>query len=221
MDFLGLSMDRWKQGFFAEEDIFLWLASSRFYNPHRMLRHEESLSRGKTKAAEDRPMYQRFLNFSRSQAIATTRRMDPGNVPSDAVDFFGKRALYTVLLRVAEIKSHVKTNFTGVLVTKWTGLEGMLVHLTMKEVRQQLGGDELLTMVSGIPLDSLPVGDVNTVHLTLRVWESTMYGLSADEIKQMAVRVKGELEAEGKLKYDWRAAKQKKAEGTEQKQVQS
>ena len=213
-------MDRWKEGFLKEIDIFLWLASSRFFDPNRMLRFEDGLSKGKLRAKADRPMYQNFLDFSQSQK-ATTPRISFGDISSEAIDFFGKRPLHTTLLRIAEIKSHVKANFTGVLVTKWTGLKGMPVSSTMKEVKERLGGDDLLPAVSGIPLESLPTEDINIVHLTLRAWESTMHRMTAAEIEHMVVRVKEELGAEGKLDYDWKAAKRKKAENKQKRENSS
>ena len=203
-------MDRWEHGFSTQKEIFLWLASSRFFDPNRMLQYEEGLPRGKAKAKDDRPMYQNFINFIRSYAT-TAPQARPNNASSEAIDFFGKRALYTVLLRIAEVKDRIAV-FTGTNVGKWTGLQGMLIQLTKEEVKRQLGGDEVLTAVSGIPLDSLPAEDINAVHLTLRVWETTMDGMSIEEIQQMVIRVKGELEAAGKLEYDWRAVKQRKAD---------
>lgn len=210
LDFFNLSMDRWTQGFTSEQDIFAWIASSRFFDPRRMVRSEES-NTYKTKARNDRKMYQHFLDFARTCAEPPQRYVSD-HVLNEAVDTFGKRPLHTVIVRIAEIKRYVTANFSGALVQGWTGLQGMPIRITMNEVRSRLGGEGLPTVVSGIPLDSLPSDDIDPVHLTLRAWESTMAGLSADEIKDMVVAAKGELAAEGKLTVDWKAEKQRKAE---------
>lgn len=211
-------MDRWQRGFSTQEEIFLWLCSSRLFDPTTMLRSEEGLSRARVKANVIRPMYQKFLYFTRSRAT-NTRRDHLGDVFGDALEFFGRRPLYTVLLRIAEIKKHVATNFTGTAIKNWTGLNGVPIRFTMEEVKRQLGGDEVLTTVSGIHLDSLPAVDINAVHLTLRVWECTMSGMSAEAIQQMVVRLKEELQSAGKLDYDWRAAKQRKEEKRRNEEV--
>lgn len=156
-------------------------------------------------------MFQNFLGFARTCDIPAQRYV-PDEIQGEAIDFFGKRPLYTVLMRIAEVKRYVTANFNGTLVREWTGLQGVLVRITMNEVKGRLGGEEVLSVVSDVSLDSLPSNNIEPGHFTLRTWENTIAGIPVDEIKAMTVRAKEELEVEGKLKRDWRGTKERKAE---------
>lgn len=203
-------MERWERGFSSQTEIFSWLASSRFFDSRSMLRSNTG-NTSNMKARDARTMYQNFLVYAQD-CDSGSKKLDADAVLGEALDFFGKRDLYTVFGHIAAAKRHIGSIFTGRLVQEWTGLQGVPVRFVMDEVRARLGGEDVLSIVAGISLDSLPSGDIDPVHLTLRAWESAMESMSVDEVKTMVVRVKEELAAGGKLEFDWRAAKQRKAE---------
>lgn len=209
LNFFGLSFDRWRQGFASEEDIFSWLSSSRFFNPAKLLRSEAANASGR-KAREARPMYQRFLDRVR-QRKAPQNPPTSASVSLEAIDFFGRRNLYDAVMHIAAVKGHVSSIFSGTLIRDWTGINGVPVRFIMDEMKRRLGGEDELRIVTGVSLDSLEPNDIPPMHLTLKIWESGMAGMQVDEVKAMATKVKEDLDAEGKLQHDWRAANQKKA----------
>ncbi|KAI0785256.1 hypothetical protein C8Q75DRAFT_686109, partial [Abortiporus biennis] len=155
LSFLGLSLDRWKQGFATQSDVFQWVASSPYFDP-RLLSRADTANNARRKARDARPMYQNFLKYVRSIAGTSnngdTQVHDPSSVKekgkhrerkqaimSNVLTRYGKRALYDALLRVASIKQHVKDVYTGRLVTEWTGVQGTPVRWIMNEVERRLG----------------------------------------------------------------------------------
>lgn len=152
-------------------------------------------------------MYQRFLVYAQRHEAPCPQ------LPSalEAINVFGKRSLHDALLHVAAAKKHVQSVFTGKLVQAWTGVSGMPVRFVMDETKRRLGGEGIMHTVAGISIDTLQPEGIPAMHLTLRVWESAMAEMSADQVKTLVMEVKLELEAEGKLDFDWRAAKQKRA----------
>ncbi|EKM51481.1 uncharacterized protein PHACADRAFT_149901 [Phanerochaete carnosa HHB-10118-sp] len=210
LDFFTLPMDRWQQGFSSEMNIFVWLSSSRLFNTATLLRCE-AVNTSRVKARDARPMYQRFLEFVRRRE--TSRELPSStSLASEAIDFFGQRNLFDVLLHIAIVKKHIRDVFTGTLIQDWTGIRGMPVRFIKDETKERLGGEDKLSIVVGIPLDSLQSDDIPPEHLTLRAWEYAMARMSADGVKTMVMEVKEELDAAGRLQYDWKAAKQKKVE---------
>ena len=208
LGFLGLDVDAWKQGFSSEHELFMWLASSRFFNPEDILR---SQGNAKDRAKDARQMYQNFLAFARLH-LNRPRRPVIHDALGDALDFFNKRSLHTVLIHIAGIKRHITSNFNGTIIQGWTGLQGMPIRFIKDEVRRRLGGGELVTVVAGISLDLLRSEDIDPIHFALKVWENSMSKLSTEDIHALVSQVKEELDADGKLQYDWRAARQRKAD---------
>ena len=118
-------------------------------------------------------------------------------------------------MRIDAIKRHVRDVFSGNLVIEWTGVTGMPVRFIMDEVKRRLGGEDKLRTVDDIALDSLDSSDIPPMYLTVRVWEFAMSEMSIDKVKIMVIRAKEDLDAEGKLQYNWKAAKQMKVRQTD------
>jgi hypothetical protein len=214
LQFFGLSEDVWKAGFSTQTEVFDWIASSRFFDARKMQRSSAN-NTAKTRVRDGRTMYQTFVHTYVPSRVATSPAShDPDSrfVADAAIDFFGKRALYDVLLHIAAAKQRVGERFSGTRVQEWTGVQGMPVRFIMDEVRLRLGSEDILQVVSGVRLDSLQSEGVDRVHLTLRAWEAAMAEMEAEEVKTLVVRAKEELDAEGALWYDWKTAKKKKDE---------
>lgn len=154
-------------------------------------------------------MYQHFLEFIRLDE--SIRRYSRPRITSQtaldmALSHFGRRALYDSLLHSAEVKKHVKSTFTGKQVEAWTGLKGMPVRFVMDEVKRKLGGTEL------VPVDIEVNNSIERLHVTLAVWEDTLFGMASDAIQQLVVETKEELNQAGTLEFDWQEAKRLSAE---------
>ncbi|KAL4251858.1 hypothetical protein ABKN59_002645 [Abortiporus biennis] len=197
----------------------------------------DTANNARRKARDARPMYQNFLKYVRSIAGTSnngdTQVHDPSSVKekgkhrerkqaimSNVLTRYGKRALYDALLRVASIKQHVKDVYTGRLVTEWTGVQGTPVRWIMNEVERRLGerttleSDNILKSLKLLSSESMVEEDsdsIKPVHLQLESWEVALDDMDRDEVKSLVVEVKEEMEKEGKLYYDWKAAKEKKA----------
>ena len=204
--FFGLSMQSYSDGFTTQLELFEWVATSSIFFPHRLPAPVSDAShyQGKKKKKDIRPMYQNFLKFCSARTQQSPRAVLP-DVIQLALRFFERKALYDLLLRFAAVRQHAKTVFTGKNVMEWTGLAGMPVRLVMDEVRTKLGGVDLLPVE--VDVDS----DIPPVHVTVAVWEDRLFSMTLEEIQELLLRTKEEMDGQGKLAFDWRAAKERKA----------
>ncbi|KAH7885378.1 hypothetical protein F5I97DRAFT_1810706 [Phlebopus sp. FC_14] len=138
-DFMGLSMERWTEGFETIEDTFRFAATSHFFNPRR-LRVPQMSSFEKSVAG--RNTYHDFLVWAQDNPPAV-------NAPSsDAVEealvHFGKKAEWDAAARERYERAWLKSNFNGKLVAEWTRLGWRGVKAVMDEVRSSVGGERAL-----------------------------------------------------------------------------
>ncbi|KAH8114707.1 hypothetical protein DFH11DRAFT_182006 [Phellopilus nigrolimitatus] len=75
LPFFGLSMDAWVRGFATIEDVFVWVQSSRFFIPRRLV--YANPAREKKAAHNKRTMYQAFLEFSHALAESASESEPP------------------------------------------------------------------------------------------------------------------------------------------------
>lgn len=213
-------MDRWEDGFTTQEAIFAWITSSCLYDPARMV-HSEAKHTGGRKVRETRGMYQRFLTYARQQQQESTlgwaAPVDRDTVVQSALQFFGKWDLYCRILRVASAKTHASTNFTGKHVTQWTGVQGVPVRFVMDEVKRRLGGEEL--DVPQLDLQDIGGDPIDPVHWTLVAWQVGLEAMDNEAIRAFTVQVKEDLQKNGKLEFNWREAKERRAERKQQQQA--
>ncbi|KAH7928388.1 hypothetical protein BV22DRAFT_1082931, partial [Leucogyrophana mollusca] len=139
-EFLGLSMDTWKQGFTTQEAAFEFAATSRFFDPQRL--HKPKTA-SKQKTAVSRSMYRDFLVWAQGapaeRAVAPTH-----NAVEEALVHFGRKDEWDARARERYEKNWLKENFNGKLVAEWTGLGWKGVKTVMDAVRANAGGEQLL-----------------------------------------------------------------------------
>ncbi|KAH7913394.1 hypothetical protein BJ138DRAFT_1171301 [Hygrophoropsis aurantiaca] len=138
--FLGLSTDTWKRGFSTQEAVFKFAASSRFFDPQKLVPRNAS----KKKAAESRTMYRNFLVWAQEQNPGVDAICQSQDMVEEALVQFGKKDERDLLVRQRYEKEWMKHNFNGKLVAEWTGLGWKGVKVVMDAVRIKVGGESML-----------------------------------------------------------------------------
>ncbi|CDO77130.1 hypothetical protein BN946_scf184657.g5 [Trametes cinnabarina] len=220
LSFLGLSMERWERDFTNQDELFRWIASSPFAVAFaERLKASDGMPFERDRV-EARPMRQNFIAFLREHRFPD--RADeghsvfaqPGNKEEKlaaTLKYFGKEKEYVAIVDAARAATRAKAILNGTNVQEWTGVRGMPVRFILDEVKERLtswrmhGND-------GKDLDE--TGDIPA-------WQRALLDMTDAEVRGLTVRVKEELDAAGKLMFDWRAAKAAKLEQKRQKELAS
>lgn len=169
-EFFGLDRDVHEQGFTTAQEVFDWVATSRFFNPHRLLPAMKSLGfKGKRK------MYEEFLDYLESliASAESESRFDIHAIQDEALALFGKREEFDQAVREKYLFREAKKVFSGNLVKEWTGL---VYWADVKTVT-----------------DAMRAGVLIGVNDENGDWREEMVKLSDEERKSMALRLKEEL----------------------------
>ncbi|KAI9058271.1 hypothetical protein FKP32DRAFT_1688728 [Trametes sanguinea] len=217
LSFLGLSMERWQRGFATQDELLHWVASS----PFAIAFAEYMKSKGGVPAdkprTEGRPLRQKFIAFLQehtfppgSEGHSVFARLGHKEEKLVAtLKYFGKENEYAALINVARAATRAKAVLNGRNVQEWTGVMGMPVRFIMDEMKERLARRPAAA-ASGEGLEM--VGDVPP-------WQRALLDMSDEEVRRLMVEVKEELDAAGKLEFDWRAAKAAKLEQKKQKEL--
>ena len=222
--FFGLSMDRWMQGFATRDDIFAWLATSPFIHvlAARYRSPEYEASRKDRPAANERPMRVNFVNYLLTHALPDAPGPDQpeaalyavqGNVEEKvqaALRFFGKAEEHAALLYAGRAQKHAKELLNGTNVNAWTGVCGKPIRFVMDEVKERL---------SRLP-EAEPESAAAATAPGVEAWQRALLHMEEEELQKLVVTVKDELEKDGRLEFDWRAAKAAKLEKKQQQRIE-
>ncbi|KAI0648125.1 hypothetical protein C8Q79DRAFT_1008476 [Trametes meyenii] len=211
--FVGLSMHRWEQGFATQDEIFYWVATSPFAIPlaERLKARDPQLP-AKDKV-EARPMRQRFVTFMQTHdftSIPTPETSvfavlgDKNEKLQVALRYFGRDKQHAACLYASRAAKRAKEVLNGKNVQDWTGITGMPVRFVLDETKERLG--------PGLAATRLPDGG------EVPAWQGSLLDMSDDDVQALVVGVKEELDAAGKLAFDWRAAKAAKLERKKQEE---
>ena len=213
-------MDRWEQGFSTQAEVFDWVATSQYFDSAKLAR-SDMLNGTRKRARDTRTMFQNFLDWTLEHSMSTMKMEDGKgrlihhrrDVIEHALRTFGKRELFLRLVHVGEIKQKIKQVFSGKLVTEWTGVQGTPVRWIMDEVQnrseQSLSAERSLPSLDGV---NGTLEAIDPSLLNVPAWQVAMGVMSPEEIKELTIQVKEELGEKGKLSYDIKAAKKRKAE---------
>ncbi|KAI0312063.1 hypothetical protein OF83DRAFT_1147955 [Amylostereum chailletii] len=142
--FFTLSVERWEDGFDTRREIFAWVATSRFYNPYRIMTPQNG--------TKSREMYQEFFAWNeerKSQAIHPTEGRDAlvRRVQEEALVFFGRKE-FDSLVKSNRRRIRLRTIWNGTKVGEWTEWSGWGrgVGRVMKHLRQTVGEDRIADM---------------------------------------------------------------------------
>ncbi|KAJ7022601.1 hypothetical protein C8F04DRAFT_1012287 [Mycena alexandri] len=146
MQYMGLSMERWKAGFQTKHEVFEWVATSSLFDPVRF----QAEGQGFKKVKPERKMYTQFVQWVREKQkhLADSGSVD-GGLPQEeqvqhALKYFGKKEQFDALNREDAEKARLKDGFNGTKVREWTGLAGgqwKELKMIMDEVRGRVGGE--------------------------------------------------------------------------------
>ncbi|KAI6044804.1 hypothetical protein EDC04DRAFT_2639863 [Pisolithus marmoratus] len=138
LEFMGLSMDRWKEGFTTVEETFVFASASRFFDPRRIRRpHLQSF----TKSVEERAMYHEYTRWAQGQPPAPYCLEADREAVEEALVYFGKKDERDAAALARDKKLWMKNNFNGKIVAEWTGLGWKGVKAVMDRVRASAGGE--------------------------------------------------------------------------------
>ncbi|KZT73817.1 hypothetical protein DAEQUDRAFT_661533 [Daedalea quercina L-15889] len=219
LEFYGLSKDRLSGGFATQREVFDWIATSRLFNARKVAPAEQSHARGK-KRRGPRTMYQSFLEYARERAD------DPTYVPpseiiteDDVLHFFGKEAEHAALIRAFRVKQNAREVFSGKAIERWIGMKGLPVKWVMDIARERLTNRyarEHPTFTSddgeAIALQTQPGNGLEVMHLAVTPWEVALFEMSIEEVQQLIVDVKAEMEGSGTFELNWQRENARKAE---------
>jgi hypothetical protein len=140
-DFMGLSMDRWREGFETVEETFKFAATSRLFDPRRL--HVPSM-RTFNKFVQDRSMYIDFLVWAQDKVPTVPTSGPHLDTAEEALVIFGKKSEWDAMAHERCARSWLRSNFNGKLVAEWTGLGWRGVKAVMDDVRSSVGGERAL-----------------------------------------------------------------------------
>ncbi|TFK91124.1 hypothetical protein K466DRAFT_583112 [Polyporus arcularius HHB13444] len=215
--FFGLSMHRWEQGFASQEDIFQWIATSPFVLPIVARYRSSAYQAPSKKRVDSRPMRIDFMRYlqnptfkppvTETSSVFGSSENCEGKLDA-ALKFFGKDEEHAALLYVGRAQRHAREILRGKTVQEWTGVEGMPVRIIMDEVKDRLSNSAPPSCEAA----------VNHIKSEVPVWQRALLRMSAEEVRVLVVEVKEELEKDGRLSFDWRAAKAAKEEKKREKE---
>ena len=228
--FAGLSLETWRVGFQTQRDLFDWIASSLLFD----LEGLDIDKLGMKKASKDLPLSRAFalyvaaareFDLFRAKLAKKSGRDKRAEVQERALEYFGRKDELQYILHVATVRQHAKQVFTGSLVQQWTTVQGVPIRFIMDEVKRVLSSDR--TSLSGLdpdvhtspamatPLASLRAqaraeDSLNAQPNALEAWELALFDMDSEQVRRVVVEAKDTLDAQGKLHFDWRAAKARK-----------
>lgn len=169
-EFFGLVRDVHDRGFTTSQQVFDWVATSRFFNPHQLLPAMKGC-----KFKGERKMYHEFLDYLGSLVAPAEPQshLDIHAIQDEALSLFGKRKEFDDAVKEKYLSREGKKVLSGSLVKEWTGLS------YWKEVKTVT--------------DAMRVRVLDGINTTDADWREEMMKLNDEERKALALRLKEEL----------------------------
>jgi len=169
-EFFDLAHDVHERGFTTAQEVFEWVATSRFFNPHRLLPAVKNL-----KFKGERKMHNEFLDYLNSLIASAElkKRFDVHAIQDEVLALFGKRKEFDDAVRDKYLFREAKKIFSGSMVKEWTSLGYWGDVKTVTDAMR-------VRVLDGIDGEK---GD----------WREEMIKLSDEERKALALRLKEEL----------------------------
>lgn len=142
IEYLGLSADRYQEGFDTMEEVFDFVMSSPYYDWNRF-----DLAQRNYKARvrdRKRPNYKAFLEYAEGKPYNTlpNKHMYLGMHFKQWPKFEEK---YHEILLVQQEDNHIKSKFNGNVVSELTGLTGKELGGLMSRVKSELTREQFLS----------------------------------------------------------------------------
>ena len=205
LSFLGLSLSDYNLGFATQDALFAWLARSpcahvlvtRYHSPDYSPTHKDGV--------DERPLRRAFVRYFQTCTLppiasddGTASVLAWGDRDAKlqvALAHFGKTEEHAALLLAGRAQLRARAILNGTNVQQWTGVLGMPVRYIMDETKERLDAQTNGPSVEGVA-----------------GWQRALLEMSDEEVRALVVKVKEELDAAGRLEFDWRAAKAAKEE---------
>ncbi|KAJ3208435.1 hypothetical protein HDU67_006722 [Dinochytrium kinnereticum] len=195
LTYLDLDPIKWTEGFNDDNEVFDFIAASKFYNPHHFANKNDTIANSslRKRIKIGRKMFVSFVEYS-GKRIDETEGVDDissslGHLKNckaasrwDAIDHFGKREEAEIMLSLAKDRMdrqrRLKEKFSGNRVSELTGAQGEtvgeIIKRFKKKVLEKAGMDS-----------SLPAKDV---------YEDALLGMSISDIDALVLTCASELE---------------------------
>lgn len=248
LDVVDLSVEGWITGFSTQRELFDWILSSAPLRASatRILNGKTNPN----EASKVLPLHRAFLAYV-EQFNSTAPAPPLSNPNTDfkpvlpasyfgetceafteyAVQYFGRTVELDTIYHIDRTRNHAKQVFTGKEVSKWTDIQGVPVRWIMDEVKRVLslpssGSDTSDGAHISAPEDATSTvvvpEDLNRVTLpSLEPWEIALYDMNQEQVRKIVLEAKDTLKNQGKLYFDWRAEKARKAAEKIQKEAAS
>ena len=140
LQFLDLDYESWEQGFETQEEMFHYLASSKYFRPYFFSTnntevhefHGQQRQKGNSftetptvlnhyrRRLAGRPMFQDWMKFVETLPEISDR-VDPEEVRAAALEYFGETAAVQKVKEDLDLRRRVKLKFHSKLTMEWTG----------------------------------------------------------------------------------------------------
>lgn len=148
LTFLGLSSQRYRQGFDSLEPLFDYVQGSRFFNPERYLLENRN-HRSRTRDRK-RPTYTAFLQYCRVNCKERDfPNLQPAGLDELCEHFEGLKDKLSKVFEELEFKSKGRSLLNGHLVRELTGLTGGQLGDFLKELRANQESSGLALALKG------------------------------------------------------------------------
>ena len=211
--FFGIPFDHYATGFTTQEELFAWVTLSpaayvlaaRYRSPDYVPPFQGS---------DARPMRRAFFTYLQTcdlpplvqsptaELLASTDKTQRDAKVAAALEYFGKAEDHARILLVARIQRRAKEILNGKNVEAWTSAKGMPIKLIMDKVKERL------SLTARQLVEEVPR------------WQCALLDMSDDEVRIYVVEVKEEMQAAGKLQFDWRGAQAAKQERKKMQQLE-
>lgn len=139
LQFLGLDLARWQEGFDSEQEIFKFIQSCKFFRPSYFARTHENIVldavQKKDKASTsfeepviwnfearkrlaERPMFRHWIEYVATLPL-NSDRVDTSEIKTQAIEFFRKEDELNAIQEHLALTRRVKAKFNGKLVLDW------------------------------------------------------------------------------------------------------
>lgn len=137
-DFLGLSYERFKEGFDTLEDIFTYVVMSPYFSSEPF--QYENLNHTNRIRDRKRTTYHAFLEFIKNEENQYTFLKDKREyLPGIFNSFPGVQEQFNESLKKLEFRLRVRQHFNGEKVREWTGLTGLTLGKFMHRLKADRG----------------------------------------------------------------------------------
>lgn len=144
LEYAGLDVDRFKEGFDTLEEMFQWVTTSKYFNPDIYLFQNRNHA-ARTRDAK-RPTYNKFLKWvedtkPKTNFVANREKRETEYLDLIWANFPHREKDYLAILLDLHHAQRRRNKFNGGMVMEWTGLTGKRLGEFLKMVNAVIKAD--------------------------------------------------------------------------------